>query len=311
MTVTDLDQLSLYYQKHFPFALLDQWFGKRLDHMEFSFTFLIQNQQVYNRFQSFDSIQQLQHIMVSKTPIKMDIGACYNVKPCLKKTIESCTFVPLSREFVLDIDLTDYDPIRSCCQGTTVCGVCWGFITVAIQILHQLLVSDLGLKHIVWVFSGRRGVHCWVSDETVRVATTEERRAMVQYLQYKSEKRIHPSVDRAFGICSSFFYSVLLQQMDLLAKEEAVKVLLHCVDDAVLRSKLEQDMKRESTSVDKWKVVKRMVKQSVLIDIVYTFTWPRLDSNVSIGLNHLLKSPFSIHPSTGVVVLTRSVLCSH
>ena len=41
---------------------------------------------------------------------------------------------------------------------------------------------DFGFSKVLWVFSGRRGVHCWVQDATPLQFGTAERHAILQYL---------------------------------------------------------------------------------------------------------------------------------
>jgi DNA primase small subunit len=97
-------------------------------------------------------------------------------------------FKPLERELVFDIDMTDYDDIRTCCSGGDICLLCWDFMTVAIKIVHASLQDDFGFEHIMWVYSGRRGVHCWVSDERARQLNNEGRKAIIHFLDIMKSK---------------------------------------------------------------------------------------------------------------------------
>ena len=44
----------------------------------------------------------------------------------------------------------------------------------------------------------------------------------------------------------------------------------------------------------------RKAAYTTLVDeVMFEYCYPRLDANVTKGMNHLLKSPFSVHPKTG------------
>ena len=56
-------------------------------------------------------------------------------------------------------------------------------MTISIKIIDQILRNDFGFQHLLWVYSGRRGVHCWICDDRARKLSADARKALVSYVE--------------------------------------------------------------------------------------------------------------------------------
>ncbi|KAK8599135.1 hypothetical protein V6N13_077069 [Hibiscus sabdariffa] len=325
----DANYLRIYYGKLFPHADMFKWmsygndgkhpacdrsyFGRR----EFSFT--LEND-IYIRFQSFNSVIELENSIKEKCPFKIDIGPVYSVDPAKRHAYAGDNvFTPVERELVFDIDITDYDDVRYCCTGADVCLECWPLMTIAIKVIDAALRDDFGFNHILWVYSGRRGVHCWVCDGKARRLTNEQRTAIADYFRVYKVVNKCCEIQRSYTeVLKGFFEAKLLPNQSLLSSEDRYEKILEMIPDASVASELRgrwQENKRASMSKDdinlvRWDQLKSVLQSGkqktqgirrCVEEIVFSFTYPRLDMEVSKHMNHLLKAPFCVHPKTGRV----------
>ena len=290
-----------FYKRLYPFNSLFNWLNHDHSPNRFftqrEFAFTLEND-VYLRYNSFKDADDLKKQIENLNPSRFEIGAVYNARvsaqrrtnppflmtlpqPKDKKSLRPGHLQPLKRELVFDIDMTDYDSIRTCCSGKGICKRCWGFIAAAVMILDKILREDFGFNHILWVYSGRRGIHCWVSDREAMDLTDDQRRAIMGYLEVikggkeqtkkvnvrghardkDATKTLHPSLRNSLtGLSEEYFAGLILEDQDCLAYEQGWTVFLELLPDKEVAENLRKEWSsKSSNSVSKWEEFKRQI----------------------------------------------------
>ncbi|NXW64760.1 PRI1 primase, partial [Eurystomus gularis] len=180
--------------------------------------------------------------------------------------------------------------------------------------------EDLGMRHRLWVYSGRRGVHCWVCDDAVRKWSPALRAAAVEYLTLVKVR--HPGQPRELGQGAGPRPGGYPSQSDPMVLgleggftwegEESTVSTMSLDQWPQYREPLQGEFPKKRDSVQRWELLKgRMERTRRAVgtgrsspcyadwEIMLQYCFPRLDINVSKGVGHLLKSPFSVHPKTG------------
>jgi len=322
-----------FYRRLYPFKSIFKWLNhehtpsRLFTHREIAFT--LQND-VYLRYNSFTTADEFKKQTCTLNPTRFEIGPVYTARPRDKKTVRPGAFSPVQRELVFDIDMTDYDGTRTCCSGADICKRCWGFIRVAVQVLDSAIRQQFGYQHLLWVYSGRRGIHLWISDREAMALTDEQRRSLVNFVTVvQGGKEMHkkvnvrpivkgrpaalpPSIQQALDQLVGPFTDLVLQDQDCFRKEEGWKELLRLIPDSKIVASLEKKWASldDRSSDEKWSDLRGAIKASyssdergpmkrAMEDIILQYTYPRIDAEVSKHRNHLLKAPFCVHPKTG------------
>ncbi|KAF9524030.1 prim-pol domain-containing protein [Crepidotus variabilis] len=315
-----------FYNRLYPFKSIFAWLnhshkpGRLFTHREFAFTINTSGGEAYLRYNSFNAADELKKQVCTLNPTRFEIGPVYSAKPRDRKTLRPGALQPELRELVFDIDMTDYDPVRTCCSDADICKKCWPFISAAVKVLDRAIREEFGYEKLLWVYSGRRGIHLWISDKAAMELTDIQRKAVVGWLGVvqvgkDSSKKLNvrnagtlpPSLQAALQELRTVFPALILRNQKLFASEEGYLDLLKCIPDSKMADKLSSKWEdSRGTSEERWEELLGEAKKNqnvwnAIEDVILMYTYPRLDAEVSKHRNHLLKAPFCVHPKTGRV----------
>lgn len=296
---TSPEVMLQFYRMLYPFKSIFTWLNhehtptKLFTHREFAFTL---QGDVYMRYQSFNTADDLKKQVLAFNPTRFEIGPVYSARvrvhfchvqiqlttvpqPRDKKSVRPSAFTPQKRELVFDIDMTDYDGVRTCCSAAEICSHCWGFIAAAVKVLHSSLVDQFGFRHLLWVYSGRRGIHLWISDPQAMDLTDDQRKALVNALTVVeggkemtkkvnvriSNKGLPPSLWGALSILRMRFDPLVLDDQNCFGPEDGWETLLQLVPDRSIAEKLRTEWSKDPDrpSTQKWRELGTLCGENV------------------------------------------------
>lgn len=310
--------LSNYYHQQFPFDVIVDMvtLGGQVELPYCEIGMVINDKWWRNK--TFEDAKAFRSFVCGVSPARLEIGPIHTLPYRGSKREFKINY---KRHLVFDIDIEDnaHDKpgyIRWCeCSGFKAsCDTCWVFVQVGLQVLNHLLKTAFGFKHLLKVYSGRRGAHVWVLDKNTVLYTRSQRQSVIEYLNRFRNPSVHwdvnseiifrevilPCFKKAYlegnGLCHS---EVAKYVSDRIPKEEArIQVLNKWAEIA-------------RSGTERWMILEEIMENLISKEMVTLFTrqvtfgllWPKLDERVTTELNHLVKSPFVVHPGTNNVCI--------
>ncbi len=328
--------LAHYYRERYPcdeihamLRMRDQEAARRDISAQFLGNGNVYAQKEYAR----DTADALRQTLLERPPESLHMGQMQPRDPRMHGCAEA-------KELVLDVDCTDYTRFCDCDGHKRVCAYCWLHIEGAVLLLQHFLTRQLGLAehHLLWVFSGGKGVHCFVNARAVLALSDQERLRLHRVLHCgKADhqglcERVNNLVTHHAAFLEQLeehFARRVLRERDALRNErlrafylETLKRHFPLVHTHVARAwaqyeggaripRKAQDAAPLNESEQRWCLLQRCELQISGQDVhamrashylMLRVMWPQVDEG-PLRLAHRIKLPFSVHATTQNVAL--------
>lgn len=316
--MAEVNDVRAYYDKFFPLDDIEEWIQHKidgepepLDRRECAVYF---DGEKFWRWITIDRVRRLVKPEIGSNtppPERIEIGPVYNLPISVRRSGGGDQLRAERRELVFDIDADDFKDIKCCCGESEICERCWPYMACALECLIKALTENFGFKRILPVFSGRRGVHIWVCDARARTLTAPVREKIVKYLDLRalSGDKLGkcPLAKSMIATCERYFADIMIEQ-NIFTNEKIRRIVEEIVNGDTLKEIRNILATVKGTNQEKLRQIKNLKRGDRDFSagteyprLLFTFTFPRLDANVTTILNHLLKTPFSFHPKSGLL----------
>jgi DNA primase small subunit len=215
----------------------------------------------------------------------------------------------VGRELVFDLDMDEYDPIRTCgCVGREVCEICWKLMQVAADIIDDTLREDFGFKKIEWVYTGGRGYHAWVLDAPTFSLDKEQREAIVEYMKIIKKKPKKPDpgeivedelietiedlTDDARALKERIYKKI---GRDYILNEKNVRLIEEAGFTQTTLKRARERLEHSELIRD---IVDSVPNEKKFLESAIVRHYPRIDYKVTIDIKRLIRMPGSVHIGT-------------
>lgn len=310
--------LEKYYKLCFPYELVTD-FVSFCDHEMFinrRFTFNFGEQTYANNYH-FKDHTQFKIEMLARVPSQLLVGAVMSGR----QSVFQPSPVVKTRELIFDIDLTDYACVRNCCTTEKkCCSICWEYLKIVYRLVDAELRTTYKFKHILWTFSGRRGVHCYVYDNEAHEMRNIVDDMMLTKRSIDGTYKLKDVIDfrsqfivRSLTEFKKHLVPLCVERQKLFATDNGIDMLIESSIHPEIRKKLQNLLvPLKGKGLSSREIFKQYEKflhnmggqtlNQCKIFLMLRIFSPRFDTNVTAQNNHLLKCPFSLNANTGNLV---------